>query len=181
LHLDKSELYIYLKKNDIKYFEDATNRDKEVKRNSFRHRHTNVLLDEHLSGIKKSFEYLDADREILIPQVEIAHIKDMSYFKSTKKTRSDIFIIDKILKVKSYMLSFSERELLLKQSSLVIGREFLVSNVGEFIFVLPYFVANITMTKEFKEECRILKIEPKMRPYLYKNIDTFTKVKKLLL
>ncbi|MDD3833829.1 MAG: tRNA lysidine(34) synthetase TilS, partial [Sulfurimonas sp.] len=179
LHLDKSELYIYLKKNDIKYFEDATNRDEEIKRNSFRHRHTNVLLDKHLSGIKKSFEYIDADREILIPEVEIAHINELTYFKSTKNIRSDIFIIDKILKTKSYMLSFSERELLHKQSSLVVGREFLVSFSKGFVFILPYLDA--PMTKEFKEECRVLKIEPKMRPYLYTNKETFTKVKELLL
>ncbi|MDY0232396.1 MAG: tRNA lysidine(34) synthetase TilS [Sulfurimonas sp.] len=181
LHLDKSELYIYLKNNSIKYFEDATNRDKDIKRNSFRHKHTNVLLDEYLNGIKKSFEYLDADRESLIPQVEIAHIKELSYFKSTKNIRSDIFIIDKILKTKSYMLSFSERELLLKQSSLVAGREFLVSFSKGFVFILPYLDAKSSMTKEFKEECRVLKIEPKMRPFLYTNRETFTKVKELLL
>ncbi|MCK9491124.1 MAG: tRNA lysidine(34) synthetase TilS [Sulfurimonas sp.] len=179
LHLDKSELYNYLKKNNIKYFEDATNEDEEIKRNSFRHRHTNILLDEYLSGIKKSFEYLDGDREILVPEVEIEHIEELSYFKSTKNTRSDIFIVDKILKKKSYMLSSSERELLLTESSLVVGREFLVSFSNEFVFILPYLDA--TMTKEFKEECRILRVDPKMRPYLYKNRETFTKVKELLL
>jgi len=181
LHLDKRELYSYLKENNIKYFEDATNRDKDIKRNSFRHGHTNVLLDKYLNGIKKSFEYLDADRQTLIPEVKIEHIKELTYFKSTKNSRSDIFIIDKILKTKSYLLSFSERELLCEHNSLVVGRELLVSFSKEFVFILPYLDANIPMNKEFKEECRILKIEPKMRPYLYKNIDTFTKIKKLLL
>jgi tRNA(Ile)-lysidine synthase len=181
LHLDKRELYSYLKENNIKYFEDATNSDEEIKRNSFRHKHTNILLDKHLSGIKKSFEYLDADREMLIPKVEIEHIKGFSYFKSTKNSRSDIFIIDKILKTKSYMLSSSERELLTKQSSLVVGREFLVSRAKELIFISPYLDAKASMSKEFKEGCRTLKIEPKMRPYLYVNMDIFTKVKELLL
>ncbi|EQB39860.1 hypothetical protein M947_04585 [Sulfurimonas hongkongensis] len=181
LHLDKSELYAYLKKSDIKYFEDETNRDKEIKRNYFRHRHTNVLLDKYLSGIKKSFEYLDADREALVPEIKIEHIKELTYFKSTNNTRSDIFIIDKILKTKSYMLSFAERELLREQSSLVVGREFLVCRMGEFVFVSPYLDAKTPMTKEFKEECRVIKIAPKMRPYLYKNRDTFAKVKELLL
>jgi len=181
LHLDKRELYSYLKENNIKYFEDTTNADEEIKRNSFRHKHTNILLDEHLSGIKKSFEYLDADREMLVPKVKIEHIKEFGYFKSTKNTRSDIFIIDKILKTKSYVLSSSERELLTKQSSLVVGREFLVSRAREFIFILPYLNVKISMSKEFKESCRTLKIEPKMRPYLYKNMDIFTKVKELLL
>lgn len=181
LHLEKRELYNYLKKNSIKYFEDATNEDEEIKRNSFRHRHTNVLLDEYLSGIKKSFEYLDGDREILVPELEVKHIEELSYFKSTKSARSDIFIVDKILKRRSYMLSYSERELLLKESSLVVGREFLVCRVGEYLFVLPYSDEKTPMSKEFKEECRVLRVDPKMRPYLYKNRETFKKVKELLL
>ena len=181
LHLDKRELYSYLKENNIKYFEDATNTNEEIKRNSFRHKHTNILLDEHLSGIKKSFKYLDADRDILVPKVNIEQIKEFSYFKSTKNTRSDTFIIDKILKTKSYMLSSSERELLTKQSSLIVGREFFVSQSREFIFISPYLDVNTSMSKEFKEDCRILKIAPKMRPYLYQNMNIFTKVKELLL
>jgi len=181
LHLDKRELYSYLKENNIKYFEDATNKDKKIKRNSFRHSHTNVLLDKYLNGIKKSFEYLDSDRQTLVPEIKIEHIKELSYFKSTNNIRSDIFIIDKILKTKSYMLSFNERELLCKQNSLVVGREFLVSFLKEFVFILPFLDAKTPMSKEFKEECRVLKVEPKMRPYLYKNIDVFKKVKELLL
>ena len=35
------------------------------------------------------------------------------------------------------------------------------------------------MPKEFKEECRVLKIEPKLRSFLYVNQDAFKKVKEL--
>lgn len=181
LHLEKRELYNYLKQNSIKCFEDATNADEDIKRNSFRHRHSNVLLSEYLSGIKKSFEYLDADRAVLIPEVEIEQLEELSYFKSSGIKRSDIYIIDKILKSKAYMLSFNERALLQTQKSLVVGRVFLVSFAGEFVFVLPYLDASVNMSKEFKESCRVLKVEPKMRPYLFKNLDTFKKVRELLI
>nr|WP_321267914.1 tRNA lysidine(34) synthetase TilS [uncultured Sulfurimonas sp.] len=181
LHLDKQELYDYLNKKSIKYFEDETNKNEEIKRNSFRHNYSTPLLEKYLSGIKKSFEYIDDDREALIPEVYIKNIGELSYFKSLKTQRANIFIIDKILKSKIYMLSANERELLKYNDFLVVGRKFLVSKNREFIFISPYLKddSNINMPREFKEECRILKIEPKLRPYLYKNIDIFQEIKKL--
>lgn len=182
LHLDKQELYSYLGYEKIKYFEDETNKNEDIKRNSFRHNYSSPLLDKYLSGIKKSFDYLDADRETLIPEVQIKHIDDLTYFESLKKQRADIFIIDKILKAKQYMLSANERELLKDEKALVVGRKFIVSKNKGFIFIAPYSKDDscINMSHEFKEECRILKIEPKIRPYLYKNEEIFTRVKELL-
>ena len=182
LHLDKQELYNYLNKDKIKYFEDETNLDEEIKRNSFRHNYSSPLLDKYLNGIKKSFDYIDDDREALIPNVEIKHISDLTYFKSLNKPRADIFIIDKVLKSKSYMLSASERELLKDESSLIVGRKFIVSNNVGFIFIVPYSKddSKINMSHEFKEKCRVLKIEPKLRPFLFKNREVLEKVKELL-
>lgn len=182
LHLEKKELYSYLSKEKIKYFEDESNKDEDIKRNSFRHNYSAPLLDKYLNGIKKSFEYIDEDRQTLIPEVDIKHIKDFTYFKSLKKTRADIFIVDKILKSKLYMLSASERELLKDTKSLIVGRKFIVSNNANFVFIAPYSkdVSKINMSHEFKEECRTLKIEPKLRPFLYENEEVFIKVKELL-
>jgi tRNA(Ile)-lysidine synthase len=182
LHLDKQELYNYLGKEKIKYFEDETNQNKDIKRNSFRHNFSAPLLDKYLSGIKKSFDYIDEDRQTLVPEVKIEHIDDLAYFKSLNNPRADIFIIDKILKSKLYMLSANERELLKNEGALVVGRKFIVSQNKEFIFIAPYFTddSKINMSHEFKEECRILKIEPKLRPFLYNNEETFKKVKELL-
>ncbi|WP_372999843.1 tRNA lysidine(34) synthetase TilS [Sulfurimonas sp.] len=182
LHLDKQELYKYLDKDKIKYFEDETNQNEEIKRNSFRHNYSAPLLDKYLSGIKKSFDYIDDDRQTLIPEVEIKHINDLTYFKSLQKQRADIFIIDKILKSKLYMLSAGERELLKDEKALVVGRKFIVSNNGGFIFIAPYSKddSKINMSHEFKEECRILKVEPKLRPFLFQNEEVFEKVKELL-
>ncbi|WP_415397601.1 tRNA lysidine(34) synthetase TilS [Sulfurimonas sp. CS5] len=182
LHLEKKELYSYLNKEEIKYFEDESNKDEDIKRNSFRHNYSAPLLDKYLNGIKKSFEYIDEDRQTLIPEVDIKHIKDFTYFKSLKKQRADIFIVDKILKSKLYMLSASERELLKDAKSLIVGRKFIVLNSGDFIFIIPYAkdTSKISMSHEFKEECRTLKIDPKLRPFLYKNEEVFIKVKELL-
>ncbi len=80
------------------------------------------------------------------------------------------------------MLSASERELLKDAKSLIVGRKFIVLNSGDFIFIIPYAkdTSKISMSHEFKEECRTLKIDPKLRPFLYKNEEVFIKVKELL-
>lgn len=182
LHLDKQELYAYLDKNTIKYFEDETNFDESIKRNSFRHNYSAPLLDKYLSGIKKSFDYIDSDREALIPEVKIEHIDELTYFKSLKNPRANIFIIDKILKSKNYMLSASERELLIDEKTLIAGRRFIINQNQEFVFIAPYLKDNskTNMSHNFKEECRVLKIEPKLRPFLYKNEEIYKRVKELL-
>lgn len=173
LHLDKQELYEYLKQANIRYFEDKTNEDEDIKRNSFRHNYASPLLDKYLSGIKKSFDYLDADREVLIPEVEIKHIEDFSYFKTSGTSRSDIFTIDKILKSKNYMISADEREMLKSKKTLVVGRVFVINQDRDFVFIAPYIKNNTAMNHQFKERCRVLKIEPKLRPYLYTNRKVF--------
>ena len=109
LHLEKQELLDYLDKYKIKYFVDESNLNKEIKRNSFRHNHSAPLLDKYLSGIKKSFDYIDQDRESLIPEIVIQTIRDFTYFKSSYNQRADIFAIDKVLKSK-YICQVLQRE-----------------------------------------------------------------------
>ena len=57
LHIDKQELLKFLNADNIKYFEDESNEDEDIKRNSFRHNYSTPLLEKYLSGIKKSFDY----------------------------------------------------------------------------------------------------------------------------
>ncbi|WP_455756832.1 tRNA lysidine(34) synthetase TilS [Sulfurimonas sp.] len=180
LHLDKKELLNFLDANKLKYFEDETNYDEDIKRNDFRHNYSTPLLEKYLNGIKKSFDYLDEDRECLIPEIEIKTIDDFAYFKSSLNKRADIFVIDKYLKSQFHMPSANERELLKSVETVVLGRKFLVNQDFGFVFIVPYIQDDLHMPKEFKEECRVLKIEPKLRPYLYKNMAAFLKIKELL-
>jgi tRNA(Ile)-lysidine synthase len=179
LHLDKQELIEYLKSSNTLYFEDESNLDESIKRNYFRHNHTTPLLKKYLDGIKKSFAYLDEDRDALIEEADIKNIDEFAYFKRLQTQRSDIYAIDKYLKSQLYMLSANERELLREQETLVVGRKFVINQSKEFVFVAPY-VTKVVMSSEFKEECRVLKIEPKLRIYLYENKEAFLKIKELL-
>ncbi len=173
LHLDKSELLEYLKAKNIKYFEDDSNFDESYTRNKFRHRHTNPLITEYLDGIKRSFEYIDKDVDMIIDQTQLQITKNFAHFRSTKNTRSDIYTIDKYLKSKDYMISSNERELLEGVDSLVVGRKFVISFYKDLIFIAPYTSENIAMPKEFKERMRKLKIDPKLRGYFFSNLDVF--------
>lgn len=181
LHLDKKELLAYLKADKIKYFEDETNFDEDIKRNEFRHNYSAPLLEKYLDGIKKSFEYLDEDRESLIPDIEIKTLNDFAYFKSSHNKRADIYAIDKYLKSRLHMPSAKERELLHSEKTVVLGRKFIVNQTDDFVFIAPY-LQNMAdaLPKEFKEQMRVLKIEPKLRGYLYKNKEAFLRVKELL-
>ena len=180
LHLDKQELLDFLHKNSLHYFEDESNRDENIKRNEFRHKHTNPLLKKYLSGIKKSFEYLDEDVASLLQEINIIRVDDFAYFSSSHKKRADIFTIDKYLKSQNYMLSASERELLKSERTTTVGRKFIVNQTDSFIFIVPCSKEKPTLDKVFKEECRRLKIEPKLRLFLIQNPKIFELVKQLL-
>ncbi len=180
LHLDKQELLSFLNENNLKYFQDETNFDENIKRNSFRHNITNPLLKKYLGGIKKSFSYIDEDRKELVQDTKAQIIGDFAYFKSSNNKRADIFTIDKYLKTKLHMPSANERELLKTQKTVVLGRKFVVNQEHGYVFIAPYKNQNLYMPKTFKEECRVLKIEPKLRPYLYTNTQATKQIKKLL-
>jgi len=180
LHLDKSELLEFLQTNNIQYFQDETNFDESIKRNSFRHNYTQPLLDRYLKGIKKSFAYMDEDKKELVKEIKPEIINEFAYFKSSNSKRADIFTIDKYLKSQLHIPSSSEREMLKVQTTVVLGRKFVVNQEHGFIFIVPYKNQNLYMPKEFKEQMRILKIEPKLRPYLCMNNKAYLKIKELL-
>ncbi|MDD2905864.1 MAG: tRNA lysidine(34) synthetase TilS [Sulfurimonas sp.] len=180
LHRDKQEFFAYLETQKRKYFLDASNGDETIKRNYFRHNYTNPLMQEHLEGIKKSFVYLDADFNALIKTTKIKQLGALVYFETNGDKRSDIYAIDKYLKTQGYMASANERSLLREKETLVLGRKFLVSRCQKFIFITLFQHTQIVLPKEFKESCRKLKLEPKLRPFLYENAAVFERIKELL-
>jgi tRNA(Ile)-lysidine synthase len=164
LHLDKEELLEYLHKRDIHYFIDASNSDTKYRRNRFRTAYSQPLLSEYKEGIKKSFEYLDDDREALILESTILRCNELVLFEK-KNRRSDIYHIDKYLKSKKHLMTHNERAMLGKQKTVVIGRKYIVSEYKKYICIAPY-VEKRGLSKEFKEKMRLLQIEPKLRGYL---------------
>ncbi|MBA1433052.1 MAG: tRNA lysidine(34) synthetase TilS [Epsilonproteobacteria bacterium] len=169
LSCDKEELLAYLHKNKIKYFLDASNSDENYKRNSFRKKYAQPLLREYKSGIKKSFEYLEADSAALIEPREILQKNRLACFQKSN-SRSNIYYIDKYLKSIGHIITAKERELLREHTTFIIGRKFVVTQVADYICIAP-FMQNDKLTKEFKEQMRLLKIEPKLRGYLATDLE----------
>ena len=168
LHVSKSELIDYLKTNEKKWFEDETNEDTSIKRNEFRHQYVNPLLEKYADGIKKSFTYMDEDNALLINEIELYHVKELYTFTKTKNTKSDIYHIDKILKRLGIMISVKVRDELREKDEIIISRKYVVAKSKTQIFIAPYCL-HVSMDKEFKERCRVLKIPAKLRPYLFLN------------
>jgi tRNA(Ile)-lysidine synthase len=71
----------------------------------------------------------------------------------------------------------AEKELLKQEKSLVIGRKYVIAIEEDYTFIAPYVEAQ--MQKEFKEECRIQKIDPKMRGYLATHPKAYEAIRRL--
>lgn len=165
LHLDKQELLQYLSINKIKYFEDSSNNDKKYKRNEFRHNHAKPLLEKYLSGIKKSFSYLDEDVLQLVSDISLSKCNELIYFKSNASQRSNILAIDKYFKSIGKLITAGEKALLKKEKTVLVSRKYLVNQEYNYVFIAPFIKAE-NMDKVLKEKFRLLKIEPKLRGYL---------------
>jgi tRNA(Ile)-lysidine synthase len=161
----KEELLNYLHKLNIKYFEDESNFEDRYKRNRFRKEYANKLLREYKSGIKKSFEYLNLDKERLFKLDILTHKKDLYILKKSEDDIENLRAIDKIIKRLGIIISAKEREEILRQGDIVIAHKIAVVLSADKIFIAPFVEA--IMDKEFKEKCRVLKIPPKIRGYLW--------------
>ena len=168
LAYDKSDLLAYLTRGGHRYFQDASNTDERYLRNTFRKEFATPLLERYKEGIRRSFAYIDKDRELLESNITPSLHGEFAYFK-TISPRVDMRVIDKYFKSLGHLITSHEKELLLHESCVVIGREFVVARHKEFVFIAPYL--QTTMPKAFKEKMRKLGIEPKLRGYLSHNDD----------
>ena len=64
------------------------------------------------------------------------------------------------------MISSKVRDELRLSDEAVVSRRYAVCKTDEYIFVAPY-LWDVSMDKEFKERCRVLKVPAKLRPYLF--------------
>jgi len=167
IEISKEGILEYLHKNNIKYFVDSSNFDTKYKRNYFRKEFANRFINEFKDGIKRSFEYLEEDKNLLFSKDWTKEDK-LYKFKITNP-QIDIKKVDLILKELGYILSKSQRDEIIKRNfSLVIGGVIAIDKNEEYIFISPYETPK--MPKQFKEQMRKQKIPPKVRGYLYSNL-----------
>jgi len=165
LEHSKNELLAYLKTNKYPYFIDESNSDEKYERNRFRKAFSDPIMKEYKEGIKRSFKYLKKDKECLEKEFETIYsekeLKVIKLHTLTVKVKA----VDLALKELGYLLSAPQRIEIEKGESLVIGGKWAVERQNNQLYIAPYVTAN--MPKEFKEECRVLKIPSKIRSYCF--------------
>ncbi|NPA51021.1 MAG: tRNA lysidine(34) synthetase TilS, partial [Epsilonproteobacteria bacterium] len=179
LDYTKEEILSYLQNRKIKFFIDKSNFDIKYERNRFRpiveeivkikgkkgFIRTFNILQKEAKSIKKGAKKIFKSKELIVAKID--NILFLDHYLSI------------YLKELNYLISFKEREAILKNSSIVVGRKWAVEIENNLLYIAPYI--KTTLPKEFKEICRINKIPPKIRGYLYKEnlcnilIDTIQK------
>ena len=178
LEHDRENIEAYLNQHNLHHFIDESNTDDRYTRNIFRRRFSTPLIQEYKEAIKRSFRYLEEDNATLIEDVCITCIDELYYFSNPKNTHSLIVAVDGILKSLGHVMRGNEKELLKQGKSLIVGRTHLITVEEKYTYVTPYIIET-TMRKEFKEACRILKIEPKMRGYLALHLKAYEAIRLL--
>ncbi len=166
LAFSKAELLEYLTEHNYPYFVDESNHDTHHERNRFRHNFSDPLIEQYGEGIRRSFAYLTDDRSILRAGFALIHRnRDLRIFR-VDHPRLVARAADQALKELGYLLSAPQRREIERNSSLVIGGVWALEFTGDWLWVAPY--DPLPMPKPFKETCRVLKIPPKIRHYLYR-------------
>lgn len=165
LEHDRDSIEAYLAEHDYAHFIDESNCDDRYTRNIFRRRFSTPLMQEYREAIKRSFRYLEEDNAALIEEVSIECVDGLYYFSNPKNTHSLIVAVDGILKSLGHVMRGNEKELLKQEKSLIVGRTYVVTIEERYTYITPYIIEE-KMDKKFKETCRNVKIESKMRGYL---------------
>lgn len=167
LNLRKKELQNYLDERGLRYFVDETNLEGKLKRSFVRLNFSEPFLDEYFCGVKKSFEFLEADRKNLLPN--IAKMSDGIFI--IKNDSNVARGVDMAAKELNVLLSKAQKDELsanlAKQTSVVLSGKIAVGYANEYILVTPFCKA--VMPKKFKEKARILRLPAINRGYLFAN------------
>lgn len=165
INITKTEIYEYASK--YKFYEDITNEDKSYKRNEFRLCYSNDLIKKYAKGISKSFEYLHREKQSLYKQKEIFHLGGILYFE-LDEIQSNLCIIDKCLKKMGYVLSYAQREEIVRTDFCCeIAGKYIIEKNQNYLFVSKIHTIKVSLPKQFKEISRKIGIPSKIRVQIY--------------
>ncbi|MBN2870464.1 MAG: tRNA lysidine(34) synthetase TilS [Campylobacterales bacterium] len=178
LEWDRESIEGYLHEQHIPYFTDESNADERYTRNFFRHRYSAPLMREHRDAIRRSFRYLEEDSDTLIQPMVFEHAGDLCFAPVPNNTRSLLSGVDAQLKSLGYVMKNAEKEKLKNLRVAVVGRKYVVSMDQDYVFIAPY-QSGVVMDKGFREECRRLNVESKLRGHLYGSREAWEAIRRL--
>jgi len=167
LEYTKDELLEYLEEHNYPYYVDESNASTKYERNRFRKEWSDPLIKQYAKGIKKSFKYLQRDRELIENGIETLYsnqaLRVVELGREELKSRA----VDLTLKELGYLLSASQRLEIEKSDSVVIGGKWAVVYQENRLYIAPFL--NLPMPKRFKDLCRVSSLPIKIRPYCYEH------------
>jgi tRNA(Ile)-lysidine synthase len=166
LNISKQQLEEYLINNNYKYFVDNSNFDTKYKRNFFRKNFANELVDNYSKGISRTFEYIKNDINSLDSNKILFKEKDLYILEAKNDNNINIKSIDKIIKKLGFILTKAQKDEIFRTKDLVLFHKISVVFIDKKIYISP-FIKDVKMEKKFKEYCRINKIPPKIRGYIF--------------
>lgn len=178
LHVTKRDLQTWLHAKGYRYFEDASNSDPAHLRNRFRHTHSAPLLRDYREGIANSFRFLSRDNDRLRTTMTSHRFGTVFMLQNAQIRIETMRAVDTWLKQQGYLMRQGEKERLLDENDLVIGRRYAISIRPECTLVTPLSRARIS--KSFSEACRVIGIGAKVRPYLFTQPARFEQVRTVL-
>jgi tRNA(Ile)-lysidine synthase len=167
LEYSKDELLEYLNVNNYPYFIDESNSDEKYERNRFRKEFSDPLITQYRDGIRRSFKYLRKDKEHLEKEFETIYAEKELRVIELHSAIAKVKAVDLTLKELGYLLSAPQRKEIEEKNSLVIGGKWAIELQDDRLYISPHLTSN--MPKKFKEQCRVLKLPSKIRPYCFMN------------
>lgn len=178
LEWDRPSIEGYLDSQHIPFHTDESNADERYTRNRFRHRYATPLIREYGSAIRRSFRYLEEDSDALIEAMDFESAEELFFASNPSSLRSLAHGIDAVFKSIGYVMGHHEKEGLKKGGTHVIARRYVVSIEAAYTFIAPYR-SGVVMEGGFREECRRLRIDPKLRGYLYGAPEAWQTIRRL--
>lgn len=158
--ISKTQILKFLNENKIKFFNDISNENTKFARNAVRAEFSDKFVEKYALNLAKSFEFLSLDKANLMG--EFVYQKDK--FFVLENSQKSLNLIDKACKILGVVLSQNQRKEILKTDCVISGKICVCKN-EKFYFIAPYIKTK--MAKKFKEKCRILRIPPLVRPYIF--------------
>ncbi|MDA3048278.1 tRNA lysidine(34) synthetase TilS [Campylobacter sp. JMF_08 NE1] len=159
-NVSKTQILEFLSENKIKFFNDISNENTKFARNAVRAEFSDKFVEKYALKLAKSFEFLSIDKANLMG--EFVYQKDK--FFVLENSQKSLNLIDKACKISGIVLSQNQRKEIQKTDCVISGKICVCKN-EKFYFVAPFEKAK--MDKKFKEKCRILRIPPLIRPYIF--------------
>lgn len=175
IEISKDAIYKFAHAVRLKYFEDETNKDTSIKRNSFRKIAEQIVRDNE-EGINKTYQYLREEKLLFLPN---RIVNSIGYFTVIDTKRLDykqiMHNVDLYFKTKkNYVLSRGQRDDLIdkKFCSNINGVEVVYDTDRDIVILFDQIVdKNVVMPKKIKEDFRKRNVPTKLRKalYLYKS------------